>query len=83
MTLSGPTHRAQLILSALDTPHGIVLTVTGDEPNARSLAISALSATKRELLPDHPTLLNLTIRPLSGSSNEIALLYQPDDLDEG
>ena len=68
---------------ALDEPFGLVLTVSGGELNARTLAIAALNAAKRELLENEPRLLDLIIKPQPYTKDQIAL-YKLDttDIDE-
>ncbi len=69
-----------IIISALDKPRGLILNITGDEPGQRQLAISALIAAKRELLPDLPELVNLTIKPVPSNPSEIAIInIKPGD----
>lgn len=76
-TLNGlPARRDQLkafLLQALDEATGLILTVDGGETNARSLAIAALTAAKRELLQDEPRLLDLVIKAVPYTKDQIAL----------
>lgn len=72
-----------LLTSALNKPNGIFVSVSGDEPGRRQLAISALIAAKRELLPDVVELLNVTIKPNPQNENEIAIIHvRPGELIE-
>lgn len=71
------TDLAALLLSALDTPLGILAEVSGSSANRRTNAIAALQATKRELLPDHPEMLNIVIKPMPGNPDTIAIRLLP------
>lgn len=62
-----------LISQALETPRGIILKVFGGESNARTNAITALNAAKRELIVDLPEVLDLQIKPVPGRKDEIAI----------
>lgn len=62
-----------LISQALDTPNGIIAKVFGGDNNARTNAITALNAAKRELIPDLPEVLNLQIKAVPGRKDEIAI----------
>ena len=64
-----------LLLQALESPHGIILKVSGDSPNKKQAAITALGALKRELLPDEPRMLNIQLRVVSGREDEIAIVH--------
>lgn len=61
-------------MQALQTPDGLVFRVEGSEPNKRQLCIAALSAAKRELLPDVPEMLDLIFKPVPHSPNEVAII---------
>ena len=63
-----------MITGALDKPLGVILTVSGDEPGRRQLALAALIAAKRELLPDLPEVINIVIKPSSANPDEIAII---------
>lgn len=63
-----------IIISALDKPRGVIYTVSGSEPSKRQLATAALISAKRELLPDMPELINVTIRPVPNNPDEIAII---------
>lgn len=72
-----------LLMRALDEPFGLVLTVSGGELNARTLAIAAFNAAKRELLESEPRLLDLIIKPQPYTKDQIALyIYDKSDIDE-
>lgn len=71
-----------LIAQALATAHGILLVVTGNGPNRRSQAITVLTAAKRSMIPDYPDALNLNIRPVPGTDDQIALVRLSDPLGE-
>lgn len=62
------------LVAALSKPHGTILTVSGSEPGRRQLAIAALINAKRELLPDMPELINITIKPVPSNPDEIAII---------
>lgn len=62
-----------IISQALDTPKGIILKVFGGDNNARTNAITALNAAKRELIPDLPQVLDLQIKAVPGKKDEIAI----------
>ena len=62
-----------LISKALDTPNGIILKVFGGESNRRQNAVTALLSAKRELIPDMPEVLDLSIKPVPGKEDEIAI----------
>lgn len=68
---------AAILLAALDVPYGLLVITSGTAPNRRSQAISALQAAKRELVPDHPEVLNLVIKPYPGSDGLIAIRHLP------
>lgn len=68
-------HLKSQLVAALDTPNGIIVTVTGEEPGRRQLAIAALIAAKRELLPDVVEMINIVIKPVPTNPDEIAILY--------
>lgn len=62
-----------LLMRALETPNGIIVSVTGDGLGKRQNAITALHSIKRELLPDVPQLLDIQIKPVAGRPDEIAI----------
>lgn len=64
-----------IILQALATPLGVIVRVAGGDRNKRQLAISALSAAKRELILDHPKALDIQIRAVPGTTDEIAIKH--------
>ena len=70
---------AATLLAALDAPYGLLVMTSGTSPNRQSQAISALQATKRELVPDHPEVLNLVIKPFPGSDGLIAIRHLPSE----
>lgn len=63
-----------IIISALDKPRGVIYTVSGSEAGKRQLAMAALISAKRELLPDMPELINVTVRPVPNNPDEIAII---------
>lgn len=63
-----------ILTTALDTPKGVIYTVSGDEVGRRNLAISALITAKRELLPDIPEMINIVIKPVPNNADEIAIM---------
>lgn len=66
-----------LLMLALDSPKGVITEVTEGEQNRRQVAIAALTAAKRELLPDFPELLNVQIRPMPGTESQIVIFKIP------
>lgn len=74
-------HLQALIIQALDTPKGTILTVSGDQIGRRQLAIAALTSAKRELLPDVPEVINITIRAVAGNDDEIAIIHLAQESD--
>lgn len=69
-----------IITTALDTPKGVIYTVTGDEQGKRNLAIAALISAKRELQPDLPEVINIRIQPVPNNPDEIAIIrIQPGE----
>lgn len=70
-----------LIIQSLDTPQGIILSVSGDEPGRRQLAMAALVSAKRELLPDVVEVINIVIKPVPNNPDEIAIIrIRPGEL---
>lgn len=83
-TISNTSRRDELkaLLSrACDEPIGLVLTVSGGESNARSLAIAALHAAKREMLETEPRLRDLFIKPQPYTKDQIAIYKLEKDFD--
>jgi len=76
-----PEELKAILLKALDEPHCLIVKVDGGGPAKRQTAIVALQAAKRELLPDEPRMLNIQIRALSGSQDEIAIVHLSDPLE--
>lgn len=69
------------IMQALDSPDGVIYSVTGTEASRRQLAVSALISAKRELLPDVPDVINIHIRPVPGEPDQIAIIkIRPQEL---
>lgn len=62
------------LIQALDSTRGRILTVTGDEPGRRQLAVAALISAKRELQPDIPEMINIRILPVPSNPDEIAII---------
>jgi hypothetical protein len=62
------------LISALDSEFGKIFQVTGGTPNKKQNAVTALQAAKRELLPDMPEMLDLSIKPVPGSEDLIAVV---------
>lgn len=70
-----------IITSALNTPKGVIYTVTGSEPGRRNSAIAALITAKRELQPDLAEVINIRIQPVPNNADEIAIvLVNPAEL---
>ena len=61
-------------MSALDTPKGVITEVTGDQIGRRQLAIAALHTARRDLQPDVPEMVNIVIRAVPGTENQIAII---------
>ena len=70
-----------IIVKALETPNGFLLSVTGGERNKIQAALAALTAAKRELLPDFPELLNIQFRRLP-DQDTIAIYRIRDPLED-
>lgn len=71
------------LVRACDSETGLKLTINGGEMNARSLAIVALAAAKRELvLAGDNRVLNLVIKPMPFTKNQIVIYKLDDILDE-
>jgi len=72
-----------LLVQALNTPKGTILTVTGDKSSRRQLAIQALLSARRELQPDVPELINLRIQVVPNNPDEIAIILIQEQIDVG
>lgn len=70
-----------LLVKALESPEGIILTVSGGERNKIQSALSALSAARRELMIDLPEIINVQLKRIPGRE-EIALVRLRDPLSE-
>ena len=71
-----------LLTRALQSTQGIILKLTGSEPGQRQSAIAALTAAKRELLPDIPEMLDLQVRAIPGREDEIAIIKLAKEIPE-
>lgn len=67
----------RFLLLALDHTYGLTYTVRDGPPNARSLAISALTSAKRELLESEPRAMDLQIKPVPYTKDLIAIFALP------
>lgn len=75
--MNRPEELKELLLQTLQTPLGLIMTIKGGRANKRQLAISALSMAKRDLLSTHPQVSNITIKPVPGQPDQIALKHLP------
>lgn len=71
-----------LLQQALNAPRGVLLTVTGSEPNRRQNALASIQALRRELVAHEPEMLNLQVRLVPNSDSLIAII-KIQDLDNG
>jgi len=82
--MNRPEELRELLLQALASPLGLIMTVRGSGANKRQLAVSALSVARRALLATHPAANNLQIKPVPGKPDQIAIKHIPSlDFDEG
>lgn len=78
--MSSAHSRAELkrfLLAALDSTYGLSFTVRDGPANARSLAISTFLSIRREILDDYPTAVDLQIKPVPYTKDQIAIFNLP------
>lgn len=80
MTTNGALSRRDelkgLLARVLEDGLGVIVPVIGGESNARTLAITALNAAKRELVEHDKRYLDLVIKPMPYTKDKIAIYKQ-------
>ena len=62
-----------LLMRALESRFGIILTIRGSEADQRQSALNALLSARRALQADEPNMLNLRIKPHPTNPNQIII----------
>lgn len=73
-----------LLIKAANSEHGMVLEVLSSNLMDRKTAIAALNAAKRDLIPEIPSIINLSVQAHPGNPAEIAILNikPPEEIEE-